>query len=376
MKKFFFFAAIAAIGLASCSSDETIASQATSESNEISFRPFTTGLTRAVDITTANLTSFVVNAMVAGGETPYFSNATYTGTSGGTFTCTDKHYWPSEGSLDFYAYAPASNDQVTAYTNYKTFTVQPSATAAEQVDLVYAATKGKNKAANAAGVELNFRHTESKVLIKLYNSNASSIDVEVRDASICNVKNSGVFTFADTNTDGNNTGSGTTLTTSTWDVSAASSTNYIQTDASSTKYNVVLGNAVQVGEDWILIPQTFTYATEYSAAAAGSEFTAPCIKVNLKIKNHATSAYIVGAASGTNDGYITALWPLKADPTAWVPGKRYTYTVDLAGGGYHETNTDANADLDPVLEGTEIKFVSVTVDDWSDADDVTVPAAP
>ena len=32
MKKFFFFAAIAAIGLASCSSDETIASQATSES--------------------------------------------------------------------------------------------------------------------------------------------------------------------------------------------------------------------------------------------------------------------------------------------------------------------------------------------------------
>ena len=55
----------------------------------------------------------------------------------------------------------------------------------------------------------------------------------------------------------------------------------------------------------------------------------------------------------------------------WEPGKKYTYTVDLAGGGYFEENQDettVDADLDPILDGAVIKFVSVTVDDWVDYD--------
>ena len=43
------------------------------------------------------------------------------------------------------------------------------------------------------------------------------------------------------------------------------------------------------------------------------------------------------------------------------------------GGGYWETNTnDSDADLDPILENAVIKFVDVTVDNWSDADAVPV----
>ena len=55
-------------------------------------------------------------------------------------------------------------------------------------------------------------------------------------------------------------------------------------------------------------------------------------------------------------------------PFNWEPGKKYTYTIDLAGCGYHETNIDANEDLDPILEGSIIKFVNVTVDSWTDYD--------
>ena len=46
-------------------------------------------------------------------------------------------------------------------------------------------------------------------------------------------------------------------------------------------------------------------------------------------------------------------------------GKQYTYTVDLAGGGYYENNETGDEALDPILGGAEIKFVSVTVDDWT-----------
>ena len=73
MKKFLFFAAIAAISLASCSNDETIASQATSESNTISFRPLNNGMTRATSLNLASLQTngFYVTATYTSGHTAY-----------------------------------------------------------------------------------------------------------------------------------------------------------------------------------------------------------------------------------------------------------------------------------------------------------------
>ena len=49
MKKNLFILAVAGLALASCSSDETVASQATSQANEISFRAFNNGMTRAAE---------------------------------------------------------------------------------------------------------------------------------------------------------------------------------------------------------------------------------------------------------------------------------------------------------------------------------------
>lgn len=203
----------------------------------------------------------------------------------------------------------------------------------------------------------------------MYNSN-SNINVIVRDASICNINTTCVFTFLDSDTDGKNS---TLLSTSTW--SSSSSGSYTQTDESTSKYNATaVGDAEQVGEDWILIPQTLTYATTYdNTQSAPFPFAGACIKINLKIKNNATGtpgAYIVGADDDPlddddNGGYITALWPLKSTPTALEMGKQYTYTVDLAGGGYYENNETGDEALDPILGGAEIKFVSVTVDDWT-----------
>jgi len=358
--------AVAALGFAACANDETTAvNEKLAESNAISFRALNSGMMRAADASFANGKSFKVTAFETGATTnTYFSNVVFTAETGTTFTSGNKYYWPSTYNLDFYAWQPAA-----ASNDYSSITVTPDDAAASQIDLVYGRTNNWGKQTGSGthdgknGVTINFRHAESKVLIKLYNSN-SNIKVSVRDASICNVKNSGVFAFSDATTDTKNAA---LLTSSTWDVSAATSTSYTQTDESPSKYNVAaVGSAEQVGVDWILIPQSFTYATIYNDEDPNNAFTAPCIKVSLKIQNNATggnAAYIVGDA----DTYVTAMWPLKADPTAWAMGKKYTYTVDLAGGGYYEKNNTGDMTLDPILDGAEIKFVTVTVDDWTEA---------
>ena len=65
------------------------------------------------------------------------------------------------------------------------------------------------------------------------------------------------------------------------------------------------------------------------------------------------------------------MWPLAA--TQWLPGHKYTYTLDLAGGGFYPENHDASEDLDPILENAEIFFLTPTVDEWIAADGINVP---
>ena len=76
MKKNLFILAVAGLALASCSSDETIASQATSQANEISFRPLVNNLTRGIDVNQTWLqgagNGFKVRATLTTGGTQYF----------------------------------------------------------------------------------------------------------------------------------------------------------------------------------------------------------------------------------------------------------------------------------------------------------------
>lgn len=371
MKKNYWILAAAAVALAACSNDDTITvNQGIEEANTINFRTFVEGVTRAssvAEVTTANLNTFTVNAMNAGTTTSYFSNAVYTKGSDNSFTCTAKYYWPATESLDFYAYAPAGNSQVT-YTDYKTFTVTPTAgeDPANQVDLVYAATKGKNKANDAAGVVLNFRHTGAKILCKVQNS-SSSLKFGVDGWKVGYLSPSGTFTFADANTDGQNTGTGTTLTAAQWGNLAAAS---VATEYSSTFTKVDIAasaSAKPLDGEMILIPQTLTAATDYDATTENAKLNGSFIAVKLYILNNDNSNLVAGGGTTAAPTTIWAVWPIGG--YSWEPGKKYTYTIDLAQGGYFEqNNNDGDDDLDPILEGSEIKFVSVTVDDWTPED--------
>ena len=371
MRKNLFFFAAAALALASCSNDETVA---VNESDAISFRPLVENVTRATDAHfNVSGDQFKVTAFPQGTTvTPYFSNVVFTG-DGTTFTSASKYYWPKDNNLDFYAWAPAD-----VADNYSSIPVTVNTTVASQIDLVYAVTKDWGKVdvqtgtpaghkvdgTTVQGVNINFRHAESKVAIQLKNSN-STLKVTVNNVALGNVSGSGTFAISETNTDVKDNAK----ITSGWASLGAATAAYSQT-ISPTVYST----AAAAGDDMILIPQTITAVDKYTKQgadpAANDPFDGPYIKVAMKIQNSSDDTYILGAPSGANE-YVETLWPL---PTStWNPGYRYTYIVDLAGGGYHPANIDTDADLDPILDGAEIKFVTVTVDNWTEGTVINVP---
>lgn len=426
MKKLFFFAA-AALALASCSNDETVRTDATSSSNEISFRAFNGGMTRAADehFNVAN-DQFCVTAFQrdqTADANAYFKDIIFKTTDGSTFTSqNNKYYWPSSVNLDFYAFAPLPSEVTTtdgasvarvqegdpAVNTYNKFTVTPGTSVPNQPDFVYAVTRDWGKSAlktepatpathaissTVAGVTINFRHAESKVAFKLANSN-DNLKITVGDVTIGNLRGTETFTWngvtdgttpvaaASANTDGQYTTSGggtLNYLNGTWTAASEQTSAYTVTMESATSYNVFDGivaaknlySAVASAPnfDMILIPQALKIETVYSGNATGasaSPFTGAYITVQIKIQNKDTDDYIVG----DGDNFVTAMWPLTA--LTWLPGHKYTYSIDLANGGYYPTNQDSTDDLDPILEGAEIKFVTVTVDDWKVVDDIEV----
>ena len=367
MKKRLFFLPMVAIMMAACSSNETI------EVNEnkgdlISFRPIVKGVTRAADADlSSDATSFNVEAFNTGTTTsPYFSNVTFTN-SGGTFTSATKYYWPTT-NLDFYAYSPTTSGQVVK-TNYKTFTITPSATVSEQVDFIYANTNNKGKGSTGEVTTLNFRHAGAKIAVKVKNS-APNLKFVISGWKLGYLDNTATFTYGDTTTD---TQGSAQLAFSDWsENSTQSAANTYSTEftanaiaAESTAY--FLGNAgipsasTDESLNMILIPQTLSAATAYASTTAGAKPNGSYIALKMVIKNNTTAGETV--ADATTDGKW-AMWPIGG--YNWEPGKKYTYTIDLAGGGYYETNqADTDGNLDAILEGAEIKFATVTVDGWA-----------
>lgn len=358
--------------IASCSSDELVAeNESQKAANEISFRPFVSGTTRAADMTAGasdntagtvglQTVGFYVTAYYsttsATDQTLYFDNELFSyNTTPANWTSTKKFYWPAENYLNFYAYAPATSTQLIR-TNYKSFSVTPDATdnTNTQVDFIYAVTQDKTKTSNAStGVTLTFRHAESKISLKVKNT-STTLDFVIGNVSICNVNTVGTFTYTGETS--------SKLKKSDWTPSTAG--NYTQTPGTTSFPSTT--DATSVSHDLILIPQSITAATVYSGAGGTGITDGSYIKIPLKIKQKGTSVYIAGSA----ETFVDAIWPL---PTGdWNPGYHYTYIVDLIGGGYYATNQNADTALDPILEGAEIKFVSVTVDTWSDGGNTNV----
>jgi len=378
MKKNYWILAAAAVALAACSNDDTITvNQGIEEANTINFRALTSNMTRARNASFSAVgDAFKVTAFPQGTTgTAYFANVEFKTADGSTFTSqSNKYYWPSGTNLDFYAWAPSDIENAT----YSSIPVTVATAAADQIDFVYAATKDWGKVAlqtntdpshaiaatPSSGVAINFRHALSKIVIKIKNSNAN-LKITASNATLNNVIGVGTFVFADDKTDVKNSG----LLSGGW-TSLGDATAVYSQDITPAVFGAT---AAQAGTDLKLIPQELVHGNAYASAGTEAVFTAPNFVVKLKIQNSADDNYIVGAPSGENQ-YVDAMFPLP--DVTWLPGKQYTYVIDLANGGYYTKNQDTSDDLDPILEGAEIKFVTVTVDDWDTTAADTEVVAP
>ena len=360
MKKIFLLAAAAVALMASCTKTEVV--ETVNDQNAITFNAFFHKATKATEVTTADISAFEVTAML--NNAPYFE-AVKVSKNGSAWTYSPVQYWPAEGELDFFAWAPLDSTGITENA-YNVFTVAPPADAAKQPDFVVARTQGsKTGATNNAtsGVTINFRHAMSQIAVKVYNSNPN-LEFDIYGWKVCGVDVDGTFTLKDANTDTNDAAK---LAYADWTDNTGNFTGVFYDDfdlfnkAVSSAEASTAAAAITGATPMILVPQNgATAAAAYVSGDADATMDGSYIAIDMLIKN-----------STDHTAVATRQWCCWPAAFSWEPGYKYTYVIDLSEGGYKElndgkteTNPKEDDDLDPVLDNAEIFFATVTVDAW------------
>ncbi len=325
----------------------------------IAFRATADAATKAAEVTTENITEFTCSAYMPGTtSSPYFSLVQYTGSgSPKRFDAATDYYWPEAG-LDFYAHSPSSSAQLTR-SNFRTFTVTPSADHNAQMDLVVACAPGRTRSADgASGTALNFRHAESRITVKVKNTNAD-LKFRVTGWKVGYLATSGTYTHPA----GLSTSGSGILPQSAWSGNTTfSASNTYTSDFTSSPVSVAASTTtpVSLAGEMVLVPQVTTAATAYDSFIGGAPVNGSYVAVEIEIM--ANDAYSTVVVSKT-----WAAWPVRLN---WEPGRQYTYTVDLCGGGYYLTNQGGDAGLDPLLENGFAEFGEIVVDPWNVRNDI------
>ncbi len=382
MKKNLFILAVAGLALASCSNDETVATS--QNSNEISFRPFVNNVTRAANSTgvkSAFESGDIINVYANYTSSKYFQdNFTSNGT---TFSSTNKYYWPADvatNNLTFTAIWGATQKANTP-GNVENYT--PDAAAANQKDILVAKHVS---AAKESPVLMNFRHALSQIFVNVKNTNPN-LKVTITGVRIGYVKTaSTLFAYSGDATDAKELGSANNaanVAQSDWTLVDFATPGSGETYANNYKYDQTVTSTELIGNTsdanhpfaggftpWILLPQDmkafdvdassnklYANAKSGGTGADAPDLSGSYIALQMKIENYNGSA-----ATGTIVNTQWCYWPITQN---WTPGYKYTYTVDVAAGGYMPTDTNNDKILDPVLEGAVIVFSpTCTIDEW------------
>lgn len=238
--------------------------------------------------------SFTAAAYVENTTTPYINPVQVNWETDKWVWSDGKHYWPASGSLDFFAYMPATKPGYISSINYAVNGTPAPApnfvcadfpmTVAGQEDLkefIWTLTPAQNKAAQGAtGVTMNFKHPFA--LIKFVIASGSGTHVQVNSISIAGLHTGGTCTF-------NAAG-----TASTWSGHSGSTTMTI-TPETPLKYNTESTETIL----FMVIPKN--YGSKYlTVNATWDEWS------DVTISDY-----------GTNVDFN------------WEPGRIYTYNLTL-----------------------------------------------
>ena len=285
---------------------------------------------RAVETTITNLGSFTMNAF-QDGETNYMKDVKYTSTDGSVWnTDAGTFYWPVEGNLHFYAYAPEQPGQAGTFKldkDAQTLTdFVPNTAAADQKDFVYAKSTGNNKANGTTGIDIDFQHALSEVTIAAKNEN-TAYTVDVTGVKIGNVIKKGTFTFPSTS----DAAASWTLSSDVSDV-----TDYTTTWTTPVTLGSDVSTLDATNVPFMILPQ------QLSKAAKASDKAYIAVKVKITLQG----------------GYIQKDdWVYVGIDTNWEMGKRYAYTLDFTSGAGQDE------DGKQVISGTAINL-NVDVTPW------------
>ncbi len=108
-----------------------------------------------------------------------------------------KHYWPSSGNLDFFAYMPATKPDYITNITYVSgapfFTCDMTQTV--EKEFVYALTQGQNKSDNgASGVTMTFKHPFARIYFKLSDASGTAVTINSISISGTNIATTGTYT--------------------------------------------------------------------------------------------------------------------------------------------------------------------------------------
>lgn len=197
MRKNFYLAALAVLALASCSKSEIIDEKPTADKTPIAFKSYTGGETKAVTVVdAASLLSngFKATAVYTDAESAvseYFTNIDATSakveSTGKGATHGTSYYWPTAGSMVFYA----ANHAVTM-ANHAASIVY---TANNDEDLVAAKTSSIS-CPQTTPVAINFTHLKNQVLFSAkLNTTNSTLKATVTEITI-KYPIGGTYTFS------------------------------------------------------------------------------------------------------------------------------------------------------------------------------------
>lgn len=410
MKKSLFILATAAIALASCSKDKTVeVNETLLNGDEISFRGLESGVKKAPNaagVKTIWEENDQFNVYANYNSAKYFQDDFKH--NGSTFSSTNKYYWPSNigtkytleeyntaksTSLDQSAFDALSDLEKTKPEAIMTFTAiwgatqtdgtagevaaySPASVAASQKDILVAQHQSIEK---ESPVPMNFRHALSQIIVKAKNSNPN-LKVTITGVRIGYVKTQGTLSYASGVSD---TQDASNIAQGNWSCTDFAGTP-TTTTANDYKYDQIVSLTLTGKVDdaqgllsyapWLLLPQNMTnadtdsdgtpnYATTKNGTkgTANPDFAGSYIALNMQVENYNGSS-----ATGTIVSTQWCYWPIT---TAWNPGYKYTYTIDVAGGGYEPEDTDNDGEGDPVLDGAVITFsISCTIDGWDDSE--------
>lgn len=351
MKKVIFGTALASMALLSaCSSDNELANAETTANNAIGFhvvgnkaetRANIINSTTDLEKTDFNVVAFKNNGGTDG-EVFMGDKEHENGLKGVIINhkngkwdyadASDLHYWPKEGSLNFYAVSPASIpvdltlyhwtiEKATKTITYSCFDEYNRTDGKENPDVMYAIATNQTQGIAGMGVSLNFQHILSQVVFQAKTVN-SDMEVYIKDIQIKNFKLGGTFTIPTV---------GSSPSQSSWnlgDVGVHKNpfTVIKKSDADPIKITGTEATDISSKTPMLFVPQSLTkwnVAHKITDADTNGE---SYLIINCKIKQK--NDYL----HGTADKYEALYVPFG---TSWDPGKRYIYTL-IFGGGYDD----------------------------------------